>query len=864
VPRRFRVRGRGTPKILGSFQQVLIKGLFIMKMTPLKLRSHLMLFTAITVATGLTAARIAHAQTTTPVAIPGDGSTAGDNAYEIEKVKIQYKKLLLREKDIPNAISTLTQKDIQKANPTTGSIQTLLQYTPNVVAYSSQGGQADTTLAIRGVQNDELSETLDGIPINSLRGGTGDYLSNNVGGPVTLNEIDGVTVYPGLAPPDHQGFGTVGGTVAYTTKQPTNDRYYELEGGYGSFDTSHIGFTINTGALGSGPDAPKALILYDQSQTAGYVSNTNAQYHDFLFNGVKPYDNGLSKVGLAIIFNQGRGYELIDPIPTDLQQQYGEKYNFPKSEGFYNQSGQFLTTILSDETYINQYAIFDGSLFYRHDSGATDSYDSAANATSGGTIANIQTAYNFYGCVGAASSSPDTSGFFSYNPLVFGSCAAGESDEFVVSHSNVVGITPKLTLFAGAHNTVVIGGLLAKDTSGGSEYVYGEDAASQNQTNGYDEYNYGPGEARTVYSAYLQDKITLFNDKLQITPGVKVDAAYTSVHQTEQQGILNSATLQNFTKIGEWYVGAAYNLPHHFVLFGSAGKGSLFAPTEDYASGASAGLPGGTSAPSPEIVHLYEGGLRYDTARLYLSADYYYQAIADGFGYYENFSTNPIQVYDSNAGGELYRGIEAEGKFLITPELSVFANGSYNKTEYTKTFPGFDTLAQDQFGQAFTGTPLSNVPDWTGTVGMDYDSGPFSFSVSGLYTGREYTTEDINVPNTANPPGYQYGGTDPKTGVSYSASTLNGATVTNTSILNPANFVVNLLLSYKVPLPKTYLQGLTLSLNVQNLFDEKYDVYTYQSENPSPGSGLYLPGTGFNSAYTASPRSITIDAVAKF
>jgi iron complex outermembrane receptor protein len=513
---------------------------------------------------------------------------------------------------------------------------------------------------------------------------------------------------------------------------------------------------------------------------------------------------------------------------------------------------------LSDETYINQYAIFSGSLFYRHDSGTTNSFDSAANATGGGTIANIQTAYNFFGCVGAdAAGGGDTSGFFDYSPVAsFGSCAAGESDEVTLTHTNVIGITPKLTLFAGDHNTVVIGGLLAKDTSGGSEYVYGGDNG-QEQVPGYNEYNYGPGEGRSVYSAYLQDKITLFDDKLQITPGVKVDAAYTSVSQTEQQGILNAAKLENFTKIGEWYVGAAYNLPYHFVLFGSAGKGSLFAPTQDYASGASAGLPENTSAPSPEIVHLFEGGLRYDTARLYLSTDYYYQAIADGFGYYENFSSNPEQIYSSNSGGELYRGVEATGKFLITPELSIFGNGSYNETEYTKTFPGFDTLAEDQFGQAFTGTPLSNVPDWTGTIGADYDSGPYSF-------GREFTTEDINVPNTANPPGYQYGGTDPTTGKQYDASPLNGATVTNQKILNPANFVVNLLLSYKVPLPKTYLQTLTVTLNVQNLFNKQYDVYTYQSENPSAGSGLYLPGTGFNSAYSAEPRSITVDAVARF
>jgi iron complex outermembrane receptor protein len=844
-----------------------------MKITPVKLRSHLMLFTAATLVGGLAAASVARAQSTTPVAIPGDG-TSDSNSYEIEKVKIQYKKLLLREKDIPNAVSTLSQKDIQKTNPTTGSIQTLLQLTPNVVAYSQQPGQDETTLAIRGVRNDELAETLDGIPINSLleaggADGSGGYLSAP-GSPVTLNEIDGATVYPGIAPPDHQGFGTVGGTIAYTTKQPTDDPYAELEGGLGSFDTQHFGFTLNTGDIGSGPDAAKAFMTYDQSQTAGYVSNTPAQFHDFLFNVVKPYDNGLSKLGLVIIFNQGKALVQTTPSPIPLIQSGGYKFNFPISEGFFNEAGQNLTTILSDETYINKYAIFDGSLFFRHSTDTSDSYQSPANALGAASnlpgqpfvySANVQGLYQFFGCFGPGTIF-DSPGYFTYDPTAsFGSCQAGESDEYTTSHSNIVGVTPKLTLFPDEHNTVVIGGLLAKANSGGDQYLYGGDGAEANQDNGYNSFALNNGASRTIFSGYVQDTVRAINNKLQVTGGLKVDAAYSDTEQLVTDGIYNPAKLQNFTKIGGYYLGGAYNLPDNFILFGSLGKDSLFAPLSDYSVGTTpSGLPGGTQTPTPEIVHLFEGGIRYDTPRLLLSADYYYQNISDGFAFFENFATN--QEFYANNGGQLFRGVEGSGKFLITPELSVFANGSYDKTEYTKSYFASDTLTEDQFGYAYSGTPLSNVPEYTGTIGLDYDSGPYSASVTGLYTGREYTTYDINLPNTANPPGYQYGGTDPKTGVTYSASPYNGDTVTNTKIENPANFVVNVLLSYKIPIPKTYLQSLTLSLNIENLFDERYYNYTFSSEDPE--AGLYLPGTSFNSAFVGQPRSFFLDAVARF
>jgi iron complex outermembrane receptor protein len=829
-----------------------------MHKTPSKLRGRLLLFTAFTVAGSIAGANIGRAQTdTTPVVVPGNGTSTDMNAYEIEKVKIQYKKLLLREKDIPNAVSVITQKQVQAQNPTTGSIQTLLKQSPSVVAYSQQPGQDNTTLAIRGVRNDELSETLDGVPINNLLSGSGDYVEDgSIGSPVTLNEIDGATVYPGLAAPDHQGFGTVGGTIAYTTKQPTDNPYAELEGGFGSFDTQHFGFTLNSGDIGSGPDAAKALMLYDQSQTAGYVSNTPAQFHDFMLNVEKPYNNGLSKVGMVVIFNQGTGLVQTLPAPTALIQAQGYKFNYPTSLGFYRQSGQDLTTILSDQTYINQYAIFNGSLFYRYERSTTDDFASASAIENGYPYnglqytPNVQGIGNFFGCVGPGSSfySP---GYFTYDPTNGGTqdCNAGESDEYTDDHNQIIGITPKLTIFPDANNTVVIGGLIAKATDGGAQYIYGGDGAAQNEMPGVNSFGIGGGGQRTIFSGYAQDTIRLLNNKLQLTPGVKVDAAYSSNIEQVSEGIYNPAKLQNFTKIGGYYFGGSYNLPDNFILFGSLGKGSLFSPLGDYSVGTTAsGLPGGTSAPTPEIVHLYEGGVRYDTPRLLLSVDYYYQTISDGFAYFENFLLN--QQYYANNGGTLYRGVEGNGEYKVTPNLSLFGNFSYNETEYTKSYFAFDTLAQDQFGYAFSGTPLSNVPTWNGLVGVDYEMGPFSAYATGQYTGREFTTYDLVAYPTSGP------NTNP----------LDGATVTNTKIQNPANFVVNLLLSYKIPVAYKGLQSLTASLNMQNLLDERYYNYTYSSENPV--GGVYDPslpgGQAYNSGFIGEPRSFMLDLVAKF
>jgi iron complex outermembrane receptor protein len=833
-----------------------------MKNKTMNLRRRLMVFTACTMASatlsGVAAAQTVATPTSSSTTAAGGGSTSttaastkdeesSADAYKIKKVHIIYKKLLQKEKDLPSASTHLDEKDIQAADPTMGSIQTLLTQAPSVVAYSQGPGQSAPTLAIRGVRNSELAETLDGIPLTSLLGGSGNYLSNNVGSPVTLNELSGATVYPGAAPPEKQGFGTVGGTVAYMSKQPTDDRYEELEGGFGSFDTQHAGFTINTGKMYDSVDAPKAIMLYDQSQTAGYVSNTPAQYHDFLFNVEKPYNNGLSKVGLLIIFNQGKGTIQSVPTPEDQQAQYGWTYNFPESEGFYNQTGQFLTTVLSDETYINPHLIFNGSLFYQHASDTIDSY-CAPNTTDGSITyaVNVQCPVNFYGDIG-----PDTyhysPGYFTYDPTAtFGSIYAGESSEYTKTWTNKIGIDPKLNIFL-PHNTIAIGALVAKENYAAAQYIYGGTAAQENQINGYDSFVEGGGTQRSVYVGYISDKIDLLNNKLHIEPGARVTAAYTS-KLTQMASYYRNTKYQNYTKVGEPYLGVSYDAPFHLVPYAAYGKSSLFAPAAYYKGGLT-GLPGTTHAPSPEIVHMYEAGLKYVTPRVYLSADYFYQQISDAFSFYENYDLG--QYYYANEGGYIMRGVEIAGKVRVTPELTLSGNGSWNSAKYTNSNYGFVTLQQDQFGYVYKGTPVSNVPDYLFNVAADYDKGPWATRLWGVYTGREYMTTNIIDPDCN-------GGAN----MDACESSLSGATTTDLNNTNDPSFVLNFMASYKIPVHTKKLKSLTLTFTALNVIDLHY--YTYQYNSDIAYQGVYSINPNYKSGLIGPPRSLQLDLVARF
>ncbi len=233
--------------------------------------------------------------------------------------------------------------------------------------------------------------------------------------------------------------------------------------------------------------------------------------------------------------------------------------------------------------------------------------------------------------------------------------------------------------------------------------------------------------------------------------------------------------------------------------------------------------------------------MRYDTPTLYLSADYFYQKVNDAFSFYENYLTQT--AYYANQGGFLVRGVEVAGKALLTPAVSLSGNFSYNNTDYTDSAFEFVTLANDQFGYAFKGTPFSNTPTYLANIALDYDKGPWAAEISGQYTGREYQTTDILTPS------------DP-------GSQLSGATTTDTQNTNDPNFIVNFNASYTIPVQTHKLQSLKVTFTALNVLDVHYYVYKYNSEVAQ--GGVYSISPNYESGLIGPPRSLQLDLVAKF
>ncbi len=789
----------------------------------------------------------------------GAGPVAG-NDVAIDTVQKSYRELLLKEQNVPSAVSEVGQAQIQQTGAL-GSVQSLLKQTPSVNSYQLGVGQNTPELTVRGVRYAELSTTLNGIPINDLlSNGQGGFLTNNVGNPVDITQLSSVNVYPGTAPVDVAGFGTNGGTIAYETLKPTAKPYTELTAGIGSFDYDHYGFTENSGSI-PGTDGLMLLLKYDQSENSGYIANTAGKFHNMLFSADKPYFDGTSHVTLDVIYNTGRAdLPPSSGVPTDEIALYGYTYNQGKNQVVFNESDDYLTAILGDETYINDHLIVGGKFFYVGTDDKTESYvNPDIIYQSYPHQPNFQVPFYIYGPYGptavntnipfiggtAARYNPP---FFTNEPLSVNpgadptnvdSYIPGEDANVSYQGTDTYGFAPKVNVFL-PYNNITIGGLFAKETDYAQTY-FGGPGLDFPQVAGDTSFGYGGGQERTVIQGYVQDRIDLIHNTLHFEPGIAWEGVLTTSHVPASARTIQGEgayDLEGFDKAVEPYIGLSYDLPYHMTAYASYGRSASFPQITDYTLGAS----GSTQAPHNTLVHAYEGGIRYDTPRLLLNVDYFYQKTTSAIGFYANYLTD--QFFYSNIGSNQYRGVEMNGQYRITPHLQVFATGSFNQADYLNNYSASVTPFQDQFGFAFKDTPLSSIPNWLANFGFSYENGPWSVRVDDQYTGEQFTTYNISVTNP-NP-------------------LLEAATTTNENYKLPEFNTVNFLGSYTMPLTGYGLgpaKSVKFTLNAQNIFNTHYYAYRYLFNYSY--AGVYRD-TYDTTALIGPPASVIFDATLRF
>ena len=525
--------------------------------------------------------------------------TVGGEVSSTSRIQVKARRLLLREKNSPSAVTELGANAIQTVG-VTGSVDSLLKQAPSVNVYQNGIGNNEPVISIRGLRGIEVASTLDDVPTQDLlSGGSGAFLQNIIGGKFDLSQISGVSIYPGVAYPDKNTFGTIGGTIAYDSLRPSADREIDVLGSVGSFHTFQEGITLNSGRLdgplGTGFDAPSVLLQYSNLQTAGYVDYTPARYNNFEFAFDKPYAGGLSKFQATVLYNTGNGYYQPEPVPFPYQQQNGQFSNYNPSQEFAEQNNQYLTIILKDSTYVNDYINVGTSAFYEYTNSSNLDYGNSTiyqttgypgSVTVGGAPPFVQTIAGFgtqgdsapfseggngafyeppagYRYDGVAAFPPGTSAcptqvFNAYKAQGLVS-PCGYNAQLTFTQTDTYGVQPRVTLtlpaYYGVANTIKIGALIAKETSPFlPSYTYGTLPIPQTENNESIVNGQGAidgGTQRTIYQVFAQDKVDLVNNTFHVTPGLTFEysdssfASSTVFGGTPTTGQLATAFCQN-------------------------------------------------------------------------------------------------------------------------------------------------------------------------------------------------------------------------------------------------------------------------------------------------------------------------------
>jgi iron complex outermembrane receptor protein len=839
----------------------------------------------------MVAAGMQHAQAQTPPDAATNvvqGGTVQGTTVQAEAVLVKARRRLLKEKNSPSASTELGEKQVAQEG-VVGSTSTLLRQAPSVYVYQTGPGENAPVLSIRGTRGLEIAATLDDVPMQDLlNGGTTGYLGNRF----TLDQIDGVTIYPGVAYPDKNTFGTIGGTIAYTSQRSGPDFALDVTGSVASFGTYAEGFTLQSGAvdspLGTGDNAARVLLSYQNLQSAGYVDYTPARYNTMEFAFDKPYDDGLSKFQATVLFNTGSGALQSEPTPGPLLDAYGRFNNYSPGQLFEHEQNSYLTVYAKNDTYINDSINAGVSVFYRNSDNAYQNWENPEIANNGAPpnvypAVTVPINYFYPDQFGIGPGGYYVPGHFTYNPNSFlndakncpadvnygpGQSVCGLTAQAGASHTDSYGIQPRLE-FLLPQNTIKIGGLIAKETAPTpTSYIWG--SPNVPQINGFNQFQpngYGGGSQRTIYLAYAQDKIDVFGNTLHLTPGGTIEGTYSSNRATDfaivgaasdayPDGVVNyipSYKLHKFDRDALPFFNASYDLDKiapaaaGTSFYASFGTSALFAPTNDFGPTTTGGVP------YASIVHMYEGGVRYDTSNLLLSLDYFYQKVDRDFGYFAGSGTTSGQNFYGNSGQREFKGVESAATWQVTPHWQIFANGSYLLAKYLVTQPSFSTIGEDQYGLALKGTPISGVPKFLANFGVDYetkqvwlDGDSFSARLSGQYTGQQYSTYDLSAFQIVPP---------------YPPDQTQGDTVTDLHHQLPEFAVFNLLMNYTLPLPSAAIaKSVKFELNIQNIFDERYFQYYYSQIAPTNGeytSAPYLdglPGEPFSTTFTMTAR----------
>ncbi len=639
---------------------------------------------------------------------------------------------LIKKQSVAKSVSTVSSTFIQ----TQASIQNAFQYvqlTPGAMVSTTDpfGLSEQLSINIRGMGQDEIGYTLEGMPLNDI-GFYNAYPSQFI----DSENIDEVSLAQGSPDIDAAVIAAAGGQFALTMLDPSLKPGGTVDVAYGSYDTDREFLRLDSGLLGD--TGVRGFISYshtDSDQWRG-PGSVKRQHVDWKF--VNEWGDG-NRIAWSGEYHDG-----ITPsytLPTLAQyKQYGPNYNYDAtfSPGDYNYYNLYTGTfrllytaiptrlILADDVTLNLTPYFQygyGNSPY----GTTLTQSGNYQGTQGPYTITIPNYQALGGDNGAAVMANYTGLQFrsglnakvTYetgpNTLVFGAWTdyADEVDTQSYSSLEPDGTPPDLW---------VNGTRYLLRLPNGQVLLAGQDHVIT-QTN----------------AIFLSDSLNLLDGRLTLEAGVKeamVNREGTNGVPGPQYhvGINNAETLPRLSaryklnSTSSIFIDATTNFrtPSESSLFNQYYGGAIYVPA--------------ITNLKPEYSIAEEIGYRYNGAT--------FTGTATFFNY--NFTNRQIalveggsQISESlNAGGQTTRGVDAEIGTQPWHHVSSYASFEYLHAT-------IDSDIQSGSGALPTaGKTAVRSPHVQAAVGLSYDDGDFFGNIAIKFVDRQYSTfiNDESIP----------------------------------------------------------------------------------------------------------------------
>jgi len=652
--------------------------------------------------------------------------------------------------------------------------------------------EAATQLSIRGFLTDQMGYTLDGVPLGNMQYRNNNGLSINR---ALLSENNGAaTLAQGSGALGTASTSNIGGTVNFTSIDPTDTFGVDLEQSYGSEQSWRSFVRLNSGTLGWGG---RLALSYAHDRQGKWKGWGNQNQDQFNAKYIQPLGTGIvSTTFLNLIHRREDDY---NDVSLARLKTYGWKFDNIRDFALAEQLARLTQDggtppapfVSADDT------IYQGGGVRRDLLGYQKFEYALAPGLSGFTTGYIHLDKG----IGTYASPYDPT------PAAFGGSPIAVSA--LRYNINRKGVISQLTFQAGDHR--IEGGMWYEhNVFNQGSYLYGLQAGVAPRD--FQRFYTNPFQT-TFYNQYTSDTIQFdVGDTWQMTERLRLNAGVKGVRsRNDARSIISRKPINGSIKAENWFLptaGALYAVDDHHELFGNYTRNmaAFIASTSSgpFSSSSQAGFNYIRSDLKPEMTNTIEGGYRFHDQALQLSLTGYYvrftnRLLASSISAVIVGNQNVLQ----NVGGVSSRGVEAAINWKVAPAVSLYGSWAYNDATYDD-----DVTPLGRTRIATKGKQVVASPKNVGTVEVNYDDGTLWGGLNAHYRGRRY---------------YSY---------------LNDAVL-------PGAVNVNLTAGYR------FSRTLELQLNVTNLFDKQYIAST-----GTAGFVTSDPNGTYTTLQPAAPRQV--------